>query len=149
MSAGLDSISATELARSLSEKAGVDVPTTLLFDHPTSADLVSFLGGSLCADLATDPVPRTGGPDAAAAVVLTDADSCEVASSQCATPADQHPGVKVRAAPIVRETTLGVANAKDTTEPTIAVRNQVGIKPATSSDYNQFAVPDNHSALSC
>lgn len=42
MSSGLDSIAAVELARLLSERLAVDVPQTLLFDHPSLDSLSSF-----------------------------------------------------------------------------------------------------------
>ena len=35
MSAGLDSIGGTELARELGDRLGVSLPSTLLFDHPS------------------------------------------------------------------------------------------------------------------
>lgn len=46
MSVGLDSISATEFTRLLSEKIGRELPATLLFDHPSIGSIASFLGSS-------------------------------------------------------------------------------------------------------
>ena len=42
MSAGLDSIAATELANVLAERLGTELPQTVLFDHPTIGALASF-----------------------------------------------------------------------------------------------------------
>jgi acyl carrier protein len=43
MSAGLDSIGATELARKLSDGLGTRLPSTLLFDHPSINTIVQSL----------------------------------------------------------------------------------------------------------
>ena len=42
MSAGLDSIGATELANVLTQRLGTALPQTVLFDHPTIGALASF-----------------------------------------------------------------------------------------------------------
>ena len=42
MSAGLDSIAATELANVLAERLGTELPQTVLFDHPTIGAVASF-----------------------------------------------------------------------------------------------------------
>ena len=47
MEAGLDSLATVELRNALSSKFGVDLPTTVVFDHPTSAALAKHLAGSL------------------------------------------------------------------------------------------------------
>jgi acyl carrier protein len=50
MSAGLDSIAATEFANVLVKRLGTELPQTVLFDHPTTRSLASFVGGaSSCA----------------------------------------------------------------------------------------------------
>ena len=43
MSAGLDSISATELTRVLERKLELELPATLLFDYPTLDDLMTVI----------------------------------------------------------------------------------------------------------
>ena len=43
MAAGLDSISATEFARTLAEQFDTELPQTVLFDHPTIAAIASFV----------------------------------------------------------------------------------------------------------
>lgn len=43
MQAGLDSVSATEVTRLLSEEFRVTLPSTLLFDYPTVEDISGFL----------------------------------------------------------------------------------------------------------
>ena len=42
MSAGLDSIAATELANVLAERLDTELPQTVLFDHPTIGAVASF-----------------------------------------------------------------------------------------------------------
>jgi len=42
MSAGLDSIAATELANVLAERLGTELPQTVLFDHPTIGAVASY-----------------------------------------------------------------------------------------------------------
>jgi len=82
MSAGLDSNSATELTRALSEKARLEIPATLLFDHPTAADIISFVGGSLSADLATPAEAHMRGGDVTAEEGVAEADHYGIASPQ-------------------------------------------------------------------
>lgn len=43
MSVGLDSISATEFTRDLSEKLHMELPSTLLFDHPSVGAIAAFV----------------------------------------------------------------------------------------------------------
>merc|ERR1711965_111300 len=43
MSAGLDSIAATELATTLAQRVDAELPQTLLFDHPTTGAVASFV----------------------------------------------------------------------------------------------------------
>lgn len=45
VSAGLDSIGATELTHFLSERFGIQLPATLLFDHPTVEALTTVIQG--------------------------------------------------------------------------------------------------------
>lgn len=47
ISAGLDSISAIELVRRLGEHFDLSLPATLLFDHPSTSDIASFISGCL------------------------------------------------------------------------------------------------------
>ena len=46
MSAGLDSIAATELANVLVKRLGTELPQTVLFDHPTIGAVASFAAGA-------------------------------------------------------------------------------------------------------
>lgn len=43
VSAGLDSISATELSTSLSDSLDTELPSTLIFDHPSLQSIASSL----------------------------------------------------------------------------------------------------------
>ena len=43
MSAGLDSISATALATTLAQRVDAELPQTVLFDHPTTRAVASFV----------------------------------------------------------------------------------------------------------
>ena len=44
MSAGLDSIAASEFAHVVSDKVGTKVSAIVLFDHPTLDSIASYLG---------------------------------------------------------------------------------------------------------
>lgn len=55
MSVGLDSLSATELARTIGERFHTAVPSTLLFDYPTLSSLVSFAVESGVAEMEAIP----------------------------------------------------------------------------------------------
>ena len=47
MEAGIDSMGATELRDSLSTSTGLDLPATLIFDHPSVALLAKHLAASV------------------------------------------------------------------------------------------------------
>lgn len=62
---GLGSVRALELAALLEDAAGVEIPPTLLFDHPTPADLARWLS-----DETPDPTPSWRLADADAPLAL-------------------------------------------------------------------------------
>ena len=47
MAAGLDSITATELSRMVGERLEIELPSTLLFDHPATSSMAQFITGLL------------------------------------------------------------------------------------------------------
>ena len=47
MSAGLDSLGAVELRRELVSVTGLDLPTTLVFDYPTTESITDLILGML------------------------------------------------------------------------------------------------------
>ena len=49
MEAGIDSLGASEVTRALGEALGVEVPGTLLFDHPSIGSIASMLGREVAA----------------------------------------------------------------------------------------------------
>jgi acyl carrier protein len=62
MSAGLDSLGSVELKNALERRAGLELPSTLVFDYPTASALAGFLAGKLAG----------AGPDAPEDAVLED-----------------------------------------------------------------------------
>ena len=56
MSAGLDSIAATEFAQILSNESKLELPSTMLFDHPTLDSIASFLSTEVCGDPVTEVI---------------------------------------------------------------------------------------------
>ena len=54
MSAGLDSISATEFTGALAARFSMDLAPTILFDHPTLDALADFISSELASNAATE-----------------------------------------------------------------------------------------------
>ena len=48
MSAGLDSLAVTEFVQILSNESKLELPPTMLFDHPTLDSIASFLSTEVC-----------------------------------------------------------------------------------------------------
>ncbi|MGW2950687.1 SDR family NAD(P)-dependent oxidoreductase, partial [Streptomyces eurythermus] len=68
---GFDSLTAVQLRNQLSAATGVKLPPTVVFDHPTPADLADHLGGELFDD--------TPDPDTGTAALLAELDRLEAA----------------------------------------------------------------------
>ncbi len=58
MSAGLDSLSATEFTSMLSERLNIEIEATALFDYPTLQSLTGFLSSELASIDVTEASPR-------------------------------------------------------------------------------------------
>ena len=70
MSAGLDSISATEFTGELATRFSVDLAPTVLFDHPTLESLASFLSDKLASNGVAEALPHVGEQPVAAQVPI-------------------------------------------------------------------------------
>lgn len=62
MSAGLDSLGSVEFANVLSQKLGLQVPSTLVFDHPTVAAVTVYLAAQMLKSAAA--AAAAAGPEA-------------------------------------------------------------------------------------
>ena len=58
MSAGLDSLSATEFTSMLSERLNIEIEATALFDYPTLQSLAGLLSSELASIDVTEASPR-------------------------------------------------------------------------------------------
>lgn len=53
MAAGLDSVTATELSQLVGKRLGVELSSTLLFDHPTTISLARFISSACGTTIST------------------------------------------------------------------------------------------------
>ena len=70
MSAGLDSLSATEFTNTLGARFSMDLAATILFDHPTLESLASFISDELTSNDLTEASPNKEEQPAAAQVPI-------------------------------------------------------------------------------
>ncbi|MFE3312937.1 type I polyketide synthase [Embleya sp. NPDC059213] len=122
---GFDSLTAVELRDRLSRATGVDLPSTLVFDHPTPTDLATRLRAAL-----------TGDDVSVLAPVLAELDGLEVAFGRVA---DEDPQVRARVALRMRRFVERLA-ALDRDD--LAASDGAGVE--TASDDELFALLDHH-----
>ncbi|GKQ41842.1 hypothetical protein ALMP_83550 [Streptomyces sp. A012304] len=122
---GFDSLTAVDLRDRLSRATGVDLPSTLVFDHPTPAELATRLRADL-----------TGGDRSLLAPVLAELDGLEAAFDQVA---DEDPQTRARVALRMRRflDRLSSLGREDAEAP-----DGAGVE--TASDDELFALLDHH-----
>ncbi|MFI6985135.1 type I polyketide synthase [Embleya sp. NPDC050154] len=122
---GFDSLTAVDLRDRLSRAAGVELPSTLVFDYPTPIELAARLRTEL-----------TGGDASVLAPVLAELDGLENAFGRVA---EEDPQLRARVALRMRRflDRLGSLDREDT-----ATANGAGVE--TASDDELFALLDHH-----
>ncbi|WSY37815.1 type I polyketide synthase [Embleya sp. NBC_00888] len=122
---GFDSLTAVELRDRLGRATGVELPSTLVFDHPTPTDLAARLRTAL-----------TGDDESVLAPVLAELDVLEAAFGRVA---DEDPQLRARVALRMRRflERLGSLDREHT-----AAADEAGV--ASASDDELFALLDDH-----
>ncbi|OPC78046.1 hypothetical protein B4N89_38175 [Embleya scabrispora] len=122
---GFDSLTAVDLRDRLGRATGVELPSTLVFDHPTPVALAARLRAAL-----------TDGDESVLIPVLAELDSLEAAFDRVA---DEDPQVRARVALRMRRFVerLGALDRHDTTS-----LDGAGVEAA--SDDELFALLDHH-----
>ncbi|PWK63506.1 polyketide synthase 12 [Streptomyces sp. CG 926] len=69
---GFDSLTAVEFRNRLTNVVGFRLPVTVVFDHPTPAELADYIAGELLGDLEEAPAPATAAPRTPAAARTDD-----------------------------------------------------------------------------
>lgn len=103
MAAGLDSLGSVELKNALERRAGVELPSTLVFDYPTINALAGYLAGKLMT-AATLPVSNQAQHVPVSSLSLFD-------TSPCAFTALSPPGQEV--IPTIGMSSLAVRSSQD------------------------------------
>lgn len=80
---GMDSVTAVKLMNALEGRLGVDLPTTLVWDYPTIAELATYLAGLAA------PSPRKPVAAAAAPAVVASGERCAIAADKGETAQDE------------------------------------------------------------
>ncbi len=137
MEAGMDSLAAVELRNELSSRLGVDLPATVVFDHPTVSALSSRITADLAKGAAGGAAERLPS-DFALDSVQTDHPSTHLVGLSC-----RYPSASYRGTDSIDEFWLGATQAADLQEMVPLARwdleRRYSPGPANGKLYARFA----------